>query len=51
MFRGILPGAGVHRVELRYAPRSFLLGAALSAFGLAIVGALLRPAASSRSRV
>jgi hypothetical protein len=51
MFRGILLGAGVHRVELRYVPRSFLLGAALSAFGLAIVGALLRPAARSRCLV
>jgi hypothetical protein len=48
-FRAVHVGAGAHRVEYRYAPRSFTLGAAVSALGLLIV-VVLTASATARAR-
>jgi hypothetical protein len=47
-FRAVHVGPGAHRVEFRYAPRSFTFGAAVSALALVIV-AVLTASATARA--
>jgi hypothetical protein len=43
MFRAVRVGAGTHRIDFEYRPRSFRYGLALLALGVAAVAVLLRP--------
>ena len=40
MMRGVVADAGDHRIEMRYRPRSVRIGAAGTAIGLLVAGAL-----------
>lgn len=40
LFRGVMLGSGRHEVELRYSPRSFQMGAAMSLIGLGVFAIL-----------
>ena len=51
-FLGCLLDPGIHRVTLRFMPRSFVYGSIVSAFGaVALVGILLASRFNGRARV